>query len=92
MNICFIAYKGENILRTVNEEARRAKQIEIMEKCFDCYAENGLSSVGIKAIADDCGCNVASLYQYFDNLDDLIVQATEYSKSLEPKFGIPHKS
>ena len=92
MTIYFIAREGGNPLRTVNEEARRAKQIEIMEKCYGCYAENGLSSVGIKAIADDCGCNVASLYQYFDNLDDLIAQATEYAKSLEPKFGIPHKS
>ena len=79
-------------MRTINEEARRAKKIEIMEKCYDCYAENGLTAVGVKAIANACGCNVASLYQYFDNLDDLIVQATEYSKSLEPKFGIPHKS
>ena len=79
-------------MRTVNEEARKAKQIEIMEKCFDCYAEGGLSAVGVKAVAKACGCNVASLYQYFDNLDDLIVQATEYAKSLEPKFGIPHKS
>ena len=39
-------------MRTVNEEARRAKQIEIMEKCFDCYAENGLTGTGIKALAE----------------------------------------
>ena len=65
-------------MRTTNEEARRAKQIEIMEKCFDCYAENGFSSVGIKAIAKACDCSVATLYLYFDNLDDLIVQSTEY--------------
>ena len=68
-------------MRTVNEEARRAKQIELMEKCFNCYAENGFSSVGVKAIADACCCNVASLYQYFDNLDDLIIQSTEYCMS-----------
>ena len=68
-------------MRTVNEEARRTKQIEIMEKCFDCYVKYGLGSVGIKAIADACGCNVASLYQYFDNLDDLIIQSTEYCMS-----------
>ena len=92
MNVYLFTEKGGNLLRTVNEEVRRAKKIEIMEKCYDCYAENGLAAVGIKAIADACGCNVASLYQYFDNLDDLIVQATEYAKSLEPKFGIPHKS
>ena len=65
-------------MRTVNEEARRAKTIDIMEKCYDCYAENGFSSVGIKAIADACGCSVPNLYQYFDNLDDLIVKSTEY--------------
>ena len=68
-------------MRTVNEEARRLKQIEIMEKCFDCYAQNGLTGVGVKAISDACGCNVASLYQYFDNLDDLIVKSTEYCMS-----------
>ena len=62
MIICFIDEEGGNLLRTVNEEARRAKQIEIMEKCYDCYAENGLTAVGVKAIADTCGCNVASLY------------------------------
>ena len=65
-------------MRTVNEEARRAKQIGIMETCYECYAENGLAGVGVKAIANACGCNVASLYQYFDNLDDLIVKSTEY--------------
>ena len=65
-------------MRTVNEEARRAKQIGIMETCYECYAENGLNAIGIKAVAATCGCNVASLYQYFDNLDDLIVKSTEY--------------
>ena len=68
-------------MRTVNEEARRRKQIEIMETTFDCYAENGFSSVGTKAIAKACGCSGASLYQYFDNLDDLIIQSTEYCMS-----------
>ena len=74
-------------MRTVNEEARRAKQIEIMEACFNCYAEYGFNAVGVKAIADACNCNVASLYQYFDNLDDLIVKSTEYCMSkVEDEF------
>ena len=67
MNIYFTLGEGEDLLRTVNEEARRHKIIEIMETAFDCYAQNGFSSVGIKAIADACGCNVASLYQYFEH-------------------------
>ena len=75
------------ILRTVNEEARRHKKIEIMETAFDCYAEYGLTTVGVKAIADACGCNVASLYQYFENLDDIIVKSTEYCMSkVEDEF------
>ena len=74
-------------MRTTNKEARRAKKIEIMEKCFDCYAENGFSSVGIKAIAKACDSSVATLYLYFDNLDDLIVQSTEYCMSkVEDEF------
>ena len=64
-----------------NKETRRAKQIEIMEGCFDCYAKNGLAGVGVKAISEACGCNVASIYQYFENLDDLIIQSTEYCMS-----------
>ena len=74
-------------MRTVNEQSRRAKQIDIMEKCFDCYAENGLAGVGVKAISEACGCNVASLYQYFENLDDIIIQSTEYCMSkVEDEF------
>ena len=65
-------------MRTVNEKARSTKKIELMEKCYDCYAEHGLGTVGIKGLAEACGCSSASLYQYFDNLDDLIIQSTEY--------------
>ena len=68
-------------MRTVNEKARRAKKIELMEKCFDFCADQGVYRTGIKAIAEACGCNVASFYQYFDNLDDLIVKSTEYCMS-----------
>ena len=74
-------------MRTVNEEARRQRQIEIMETTFNCYAEDGFGSVGTKAIAKACGCNSATLYQYFDNLDDLIIQSTEYCMSkVEDEF------
>ena len=74
-------------MRTANEEARRHREIEIMETCFDCYVENGFTSVGVKAIAKACGCSSASLYLYFDNLDDLIVKSTEYCMSkVEDEF------
>ena len=74
-------------MRTVNEEARRHRQIEIMETAFNCYAENGFCTVGIKEIAKACGCSATALYLYFDNLDDLIVKSTEYCMSrVEEEF------
>ena len=65
-------------MRTVNVKAREAKKIEIMEKVFDCYAESGLNNISMKDIADKSGFNVASVYQYFNDLDDLIIQSTGY--------------
>ena len=52
-----------------------------MEKCYECYAEYGLGAVGIKGLAEACGCTSASLYTYFTDLDDLIIQSTEYCMS-----------
>lgn len=54
---------------------------EIMEKCFECYAENGFSGIGIRTLAKYCGFTSANLYVYFENLDDLIIQSTEYCMS-----------
>lgn len=61
-----------------NEKIYQKKKNEIMEKCFDCYAEAGLSSVGIKTLAKSCNLTSGSLYTYFDNLDDLIIESTEF--------------
>ncbi len=62
----------------LNEEKHNAKKAELMEKCFACYAENGLTGTGVQALARACDCNPASFYQYFENLDDLIIQSTAY--------------
>ena len=52
-----------------------------MEGCYDCFAENGLHGTGIRALAKHCGCTSNMLYTYFENLDDLIIQSTEYCMS-----------
>lgn len=64
-----------------NVNTHHAKKIDIMEKCYACYAEHGLGSVGIKELARSCGLTSGSLYTYFENLDDLIVQSTAYCMS-----------
>lgn len=68
-------------MRIRNDESYQQKKIEIMEKCYECYAEHGLSGVGIKTAAKYCGYSAANLYTYFKDLDDLIVQSTEYCMS-----------
>ena len=65
-------------MRVRNEETYQRKKAELMEASFAAYARGGLSSTGIKALAEACGCSAAALYTYFDNLDDLIVQSTAH--------------
>lgn len=68
-------------MRIRNDESYQQKKIDIMEKCYECYAEHGLFGVGIKAVAKYCGYSAANLYTYFEDLDDLIIQSTEYCMS-----------
>lgn len=35
-----------------NEQVFWRKKAKIMEACFNCYAENGLTGTGIQALAD----------------------------------------
>ena len=41
-------------MRERNKQAFQRKKEEIMEACFNCYAENGLTGTGIQALADAC--------------------------------------
>ena len=64
-------------MKTTEQQHNERKQ-ELMEKCFECYAENGLTGTGIKALAEACSCTKANLYSYFKNLDELIIETTAY--------------
>ncbi len=57
---------------------REEKKKEIMEKCYECYCDNGLRDTGIKELGKYCGMTSANLYGYFENVDDLIIQSTAY--------------
>jgi len=62
----------------MNEEKKQQKKIEIMEKSFAQYCETGLRDTGIKDLAKACGMTAPNFYSYFDNLDQLIIEATEH--------------
>lgn len=68
-------------------QRHETRKTEMMEQCFACMAEYGMSSVGIRTLSKACGCTSAVLYDYFENVDDLIVQATEHCMSrVEDEF------
>ena len=64
-----------------NKEMHESRKLELMEKCFECYADNGLSGVGIRFLGQYCKTNPANLYTYFEDVDDIIIQSTEYCMS-----------
>ena len=74
-------FKWSDSMANYTEEQRKAKKEELMEKCFDCFAEHGLHGTGIRVLASECGFNHTKLYTYFEDLDDLIIQSTEYCMS-----------
>ncbi len=67
--------------KPITKEQIQARKEEIMEQCFDCYADMGFHGTGVKALAKYCGCTAANLYTYFENLEDLIIQSTAYCMS-----------
>lgn len=63
------------------EEHWNEIKVELMEKCYDGFAELGLHGTGLKTLATHCGYTTSMLYTYFENLDSLIVESTEHCMS-----------
>ena len=63
------------------QEQWNAKKVELMEKCYNGFADLGLHGTGIRTLAKHCGYNTTMIYTYFKDLDDLIIQSTEYCMS-----------
>lgn len=74
-------------MATYTKEQYTAKKIDLMKKCFDCFAEKGLHGTGIRTLGKECNFNPAMIYTYFKDMDDLIIQSTEYCMSkVEDEF------
>lgn len=67
--------------RVRNEVEHNQRKAELMEACYECYAEHGLHGTGIKLLASYCGCTSANLYAYFEGVDDIIIQSTAHCMS-----------
>ena len=67
--------------KPITKEEIHARKEEIMDQCFECYADHGFYGTGVSSLAKYCGCTAANLYTYFDGVDDLIIQSTEHCMS-----------
>ena len=61
-----------------SEEQWNAKKADLMEKCYEAFAELGLHGTGIRKLAEYCGCSTSMIYTYFKDADNLIVESTAY--------------
>ncbi|MEG3849438.1 TetR/AcrR family transcriptional regulator [Microcoleus sp. herbarium19] len=51
---------------------------ELINKCFDIFAEKGYSSVTMREIASEIGVSTGTLYHYFPSKESLFEQLIEY--------------
>ena len=72
--------EGDFVANYTPEQWNSKKQ-ELMVACFDGFAELGLHGMGIRTLAKHCGYTTSMIYTYFEDLDDLIIQSTEYCMS-----------
>ena len=72
--------EGDFVANYTPEQWNSKKQ-ELMVACFDGFAELGLHGTGIRTLAKHCGSTTSMIYTYFEDLDDLIIQSTEYCMS-----------
>ena len=93
MQICYNLLKTNDLNKDGDQMANyteaqwNAKKVELMEKCYNGFADLGLHGTGMLPLAKYCGYNTNMIYTYFKNLDDLIIQSTEYCMSkVEDEF------
>ena len=60
------------------EEQRESRKKEVMQSCFDCFCKNGLNNTNMRELAAASGMSSGNLYVYFENIDQLILESTEF--------------
>ncbi len=50
---------------------------ELLNKCFDLFAQRGYGSLTMRQIAKEIGVSTGTLYHYFSSKEDLFVQLIE---------------
>lgn len=65
----------EPIERDVNKN-------EILRKCLECLVKNGLENTSIKNFSDATEMSASSIYYWFKDKEEIVVDATKYGLNL----------
>ncbi len=77
MNECSFIYQGTKMDTSVSKE-KSSKYDMILEAAVKVFAENGFRQSTISQIARAAGVGDGTIYLYFKNKDDILVQFFEY--------------
>lgn len=66
------------VLYMLKKENYNKKKEEIMKTCFDTFCKYGLAETSVNRLAEACKMSRGNFYNYFKNLDDLIIQSTSF--------------
>lgn len=61
---------------------------KILNATIKEIANNGISGLKLKNIADECGIKTASIYAFFKSREDLVNKSIEYAESVFAKIKI----
>lgn len=67
---------------------REVNRDEVLKKAFTCLMENGLEKTSTRLLSEYTGLKTSSLYYWFKDKDELIVDATEFGLDLIAKKSL----
>ncbi len=56
---------------------KKEKKEEYLAKFSDAFAQNGLNRTPVKKLSEAAGINEASIYQYFSNKDEIVIECVK---------------
>lgn len=59
-------------------EKEEVQKESVLKKCFDCMVENGIEQTSIREFSKATGMTTSSLYYWFKDKDEIVLEATEY--------------
>ena len=68
-------------MRTPTEREDVQKE-EVLKKCFECIVETGIEGASIKEFSNATGMSSSSLYYWFKDKDEIVIDATCYGMKL----------